>query len=172
MRHLSCPPIILRNRIRRLKKNKTKHETNKMKERKDERPASQRIRWPGTRGLGCHVRPTPDLLHRRHPATATGARGEARPSSTFSLLCFFPRILLQRCLQNPNCTLSASLNLPWVFHLERTLLYMYNFCFKVFFLNKTYICCLFTYLRDCVVGFSPWREFTVSKGAGWSQSAV
>lgn len=108
------------------------------------RPASQRIRWPGTRGLGCHVRPTPDLLHRRHPATATGARGEARPSSTFSLLCFFPRILLQRCLQNPNCTLSASLNLPWVFHLERTLLYMYNFCFKVFFKQNIYM--LFIYL--------------------------
>lgn len=64
------------------------------------------------------------------------------------------------------------LNLPWVFHLERTLLYMYNFCFKVFFKNKTYICCLFTYLRDCVVGFSVWREFAVSKGAGWSQSVV
>lgn len=74
--------------------------------------ATHESRWPGTRGLGCHVRSTPDLLHRSYLAATTGARGEARPSYTFSLLCFFPRILLQRCLQNPNCTLSASPESP------------------------------------------------------------
>lgn len=85
----------------------------------------------------------PARLHWRPPASTAGAHGEARPSATFFLLCFSPRILLQGCLRNLNCTLSDCLTLPWVFHVERTLLYMYNFALKFF---KQNIYMLFIYL--------------------------
>lgn len=143
-----------------------------MKEREWETKQPSESRWPGTRGLGCHVRPS--------LTCSTGAirplpQGPAvRPDPVTRSPCF--AFSQGFCCKDASRTRTAGwappLNLPWVFHLERTLLYMYNFCFKVFFLNKTYICCLFTYLRDCVVGFSVWREFAVSKGAGWSQSVV
>ena len=80
------------------------------------------------------------------------------------------------CCKDASRTRTARWAPPWIsrgyFTSKGRYYICITFALKFFFLNKTYICCLFTYLRDCVVGFSPWREFTVSKGAGWSQSAV
>lgn len=101
-------------------------------------------RWPGTRGLGCHVRPMPDLLHRRHPAATTGARGEARPNYTSSCFAFSQGFCCKDASRTWTARWAPPLNLPWVFHRERTLLYMYNFCFKVFFKQNIYM--LFIYL--------------------------
>lgn len=106
------------------------NETNKMKEgRKMRDQANSERAKSGGQGLGVtNLRaqaavsaPWPAGLHWLPPAATTGAR----PNAKFFLLCFFSRIFLKRRLGTRTARWVPALNFPWVFHVERTLLYMY-----------------------------------------------